>query len=120
MDNKHNKKAFKGFETWISFFQMNVKMFKWILIASGLLSVVITLLIIFNLGDRDFYLFKIPDDRFWVISGWCLENMWWGLINNAMKVFRPAWDIFWQEFTNYRIKNYSIRQQGRLYSDKLQ
>jgi type IV secretory pathway TraG/TraD family ATPase VirD4 len=24
--------------------------------------------------------------------------MWWGLINNTMKVFRPAWDIFWQEF----------------------
>ena len=98
MDNKHNKKAFKGFETWISFFQMNVKMFKWILIVSGLLSAGVTLLIIFNLGDRDFYFFKIPDDRFWQISGWCLENMWWGLINNAMKVFRPAWDIFWHEF----------------------
>jgi len=77
---------------------MNVKMFKWILIASGLLSAGVTLLIIFNLGDRDFYFFKIPNDRFWVISGWCLENMWWGLINNTMKVFRPVWDIFWQEF----------------------
>ena len=33
MDNKHHVKAFKGFETWISFLQMNMKMFKWILIA---------------------------------------------------------------------------------------
>ena len=23
--------------------------------------------------------------------------MWWGLVNNTMKVFKPAWDIFWQE-----------------------
>ena len=98
MDNKHNKKAFKGFETWLSFFQMNVKMFQWILLASVLFSAVFTLIIIFNLGDRDFYFFKIPNDRFWQISGWCLENMWWGLINNTMKVFQPAWDIFWQEF----------------------
>ncbi|MGD0021275.1 MAG: type IV secretion system DNA-binding domain-containing protein [Smithellaceae bacterium] len=98
MDNKHNKKAFKGFETWLSFFQMNMKMFKWILIASVLFSAVFTLIIIFHLGDRDFYFFKIPSDRFWQISGWCLENMWWGLINNTMKVFQPAWDIFWQEF----------------------
>jgi len=87
MDNKHHIKAFKGFETWLSFLQMNMKMFKWILIASGLLSAGFTSLIISNLNNR-----------FWQISGWCLENMWWGLINNTMKVFRPAWDIFWQEF----------------------
>jgi type IV secretory pathway TraG/TraD family ATPase VirD4 len=87
MDNKHHIKAFKGFETWLSFLLMNMKMFKWILIASGLLSAGFTLLIIFY--------FK---NSFWQISGWCLENMWWGLVNNTMKVFRPAWDIFWQEF----------------------
>jgi type IV secretory pathway TraG/TraD family ATPase VirD4 len=87
MDNKHHIKAFKGFETWLSFLQMNMKMFKWILIASGLLSAGFTSLIISNLNNR-----------FWQISGWCLENMWWGLINNTMKVFKPAWDIFWQEF----------------------
>ena len=46
MDNKHDKKSFKRFETWISFSQMNVKMFKFILIASGLLSSGFTLLII--------------------------------------------------------------------------
>jgi len=98
MNNKHHVKAFKGFETWISFLQMNVKMFKWILIVSGLLSAVTTSIIILNSGDGDFYFFKAPNDRFWRISGWCLENMWWGLINNTMKVFKPAWDIFWQEF----------------------
>ena len=98
MDNKHHVKAFKGFETWISFLQMNVKMFKWILIVSGLLSAGFTLLIILNLGDYDFYFFKVPNDQFWRISGWYLENMWWGLINNTMRVFQPAWDIFWQEF----------------------
>jgi len=87
MDNKHHIKAFKGFETWLSFLQMNMKMFKWILIASGLLSAGFTSLVI-----------SIFKNRFWQISGWCLENMWWGLINNTMKVFRPAWDIFWQEF----------------------
>jgi type IV secretory pathway TraG/TraD family ATPase VirD4 len=87
MDNKHHIKAFKGFETWLSFLLMNMKMFKWILIASGLLSAGFTLLIIFY--------FK---NSFWQISGWCLENMWWGLVNNTMKVFKPAWDIFWQEF----------------------
>jgi type IV secretory pathway TraG/TraD family ATPase VirD4 len=87
MDTKHHIKAFKGFETWLSFLQMNMKMFKWILIASGLLSAGFTLLIIFY--------FK---NSFWQISGWCLENMWWGLVNNTMKVFKPAWDIFWQEF----------------------
>jgi type IV secretory pathway TraG/TraD family ATPase VirD4 len=64
-----------------------MKMFKWILIASGLLSAGFTSLVISN--------FK---NGFWQISGWCLENMWWGLVNNTMKVFRPAWDIFWQEF----------------------
>jgi type IV secretory pathway TraG/TraD family ATPase VirD4 len=64
-----------------------MKMFKWILIASGLLSAGFTLLIIFY--------FK---NSFWQISGWCLENMWWGLVNNTMKIFQPAWDIFWQEF----------------------
>ena len=87
MDTKHHIKAFKGFETWLSFLLMNMKMFKWILIASGLLSAGFTLLIIFY--------FK---NSFWQISGWCLENMWWGLVNNTMKVFKPAWDIFWQEF----------------------
>jgi type IV secretory pathway TraG/TraD family ATPase VirD4 len=87
MDNKHHIKAFKGFETWLSFLLMNMKMFKWILIASGLLSAGFTSLVISNLNNR-----------FWQISGWCLENMWWGLVNNTMKVFRPAWDIFWQEF----------------------
>jgi len=87
MDNKHHIKAFKGFETWLSFLLMNMKMFKWILIASGLLSAGFTSLVISN--------FK---NSFWQISGWCLENMWWGLVNNTMKVFRPAWDIFWQEF----------------------
>jgi type IV secretory pathway TraG/TraD family ATPase VirD4 len=87
MDNKHHIKAFKGFETWLSFLLMNMKMFKWILIASGLLSAGFTSLIISNLNNR-----------FWQISGWCLENMWWGLMNDTMKVFRPAWDIFWQEF----------------------
>jgi hypothetical protein len=55
MDNKYDKKSFKKFETWISFFQMNMKMFKWILITSGLLSAVITSIIIFNLGYQDFY-----------------------------------------------------------------
>ena len=50
MDNKHYKESFKRFETWISFFQMNIKMFKWIFIASRLLSAVITSIIIFNLG----------------------------------------------------------------------
>ena len=99
MDNKHNKKAFKGFETWLSFFQMNVKMFQWILLASALFSAIFALLLIFKLGERDFYFFKIPGNGFWQISGWCLENMWWGLINNTMKVFQPAWDIFWQEFS---------------------
>ena len=87
MDNKHHIKAFKGFETWLSFLQMNMKMFKWILIASGLLSAGFTSLVI-----------SIFKNRFWQISGWCLENMWWGLVNNTMKVFKPAWDIFWQEF----------------------
>jgi type IV secretory pathway TraG/TraD family ATPase VirD4 len=87
MDNKHHIKAFKGFETWLSFLLMNMKMFKWILIASGLLSAGFTSLVISNLNNR-----------FWQISGWCLENMWWGLVNNTMKVFRPAWDIFWHEF----------------------
>jgi len=87
MDNKHHIKAFKGFETWLSFLLMNMKMFKWILIASGLLSAGFTSLIISNFNNR-----------FWQISGWCLENMWWGLVNNTMKVFNPAWDIFWQEF----------------------
>jgi type IV secretory pathway TraG/TraD family ATPase VirD4 len=66
---------------------MNMKMFKWILIASGLLSAGFTSLVI-----------SIFKNSFWQISGWCLENMWWGLINNTMKVFKPAWDIFWQEF----------------------
>ena len=74
MDNKYHVKAFKGFETWLSFLQMDMKMFKWILIASGLLSAGFTLLIIFYLGDWDFYLFKIPNDSFWQISVWCLEN----------------------------------------------
>jgi len=87
MDNKHHIKAFKGFETWLSFLLMNMKMFKWILIASGLLSAGFTSLVI-----------SIFKNSFWQISGWCLENMWWGLINNTMKVFKPAWDIFWQEF----------------------
>ena len=87
MDNKHHIKAFKGFETWLSFLLMNMKMFKWILIASGLLSAGFTSLVI-----------SIFKNRFWQISGWCLENMWWGLVNNTMKVFKPAWDIFWQEF----------------------
>jgi hypothetical protein len=54
MDNKHHVKAFRGFEIWISFFQMNVKMFKLILIAAGLLSAVLTLIIIMNFSDRDF------------------------------------------------------------------
>ena len=74
MDNKHHINAFKGFETWISFLLMNAKMFKWILIASGLLSAGFTSIIIFNFGDWDFYYFKIPNDRFWQISVWCLEN----------------------------------------------
>lgn len=98
MDNKHNKKAFKGFETWISFFQMNLKMFKWILIVSGLLSALVTLIIISNLGDQDFYFFKIPNGRFWQVSVWCFKNMWWGILNNSIKVYRSAWDIFCQEF----------------------
>ena len=97
MDTKHHKKAFKGFETWISFLQMNMKMFKWILIASVLLSAVTTLIIVLYLGDWDFYFFKIPNTGFWRICVWCLENMWWGLIHNTMTVFQPAWDIFWTE-----------------------
>jgi hypothetical protein len=69
----------------------------WILIVSGLLSSGFTLIIILNLGDWFFYFFKILNYRFWQISGWCLENMWWGLINNTMKVFQSAWDILWHE-----------------------
>lgn len=97
MDTKHHKKAFKGFETWISFLQMNMKMFKWILIASLLLSAASTIIITFNTGDWDFYFLKIPNTGFWQICVWCLENMWWGLIHNTMTVFQPAWDIFWME-----------------------
>jgi type IV secretory pathway TraG/TraD family ATPase VirD4 len=98
MDNKHNRKAFKGFETWISYFQMNLKMFKWIFIVSGLVSAVITLITIFNLGDWDFYFFKIPNDRFCQVSVWCFKNMWWGLVNDSMKVCQSAWNILGQEF----------------------
>ena len=87
MDNKYHVKAFKGFETWLSFLQMDMKMFKWILIASGLLSAGFTSLVISNFNNR-----------FWQISDWCLENMWWGLMNNTMNVFKSALDIFWQEF----------------------
>ena len=64
MDNKHDKKSFKIFKTWISFFQMNMKMFKLILIASGLLSAGFTLLIIFYLDDERYLFFKINTDRF--------------------------------------------------------